>query len=208
MQVPLEWSHRGLNGREAELAESLVRRLVDKLQQYAPNLVSCRVAVERNQATTRHGAPFRVRIEANLPLGHTLISTRDNAVVHEEMEPMIRHAFSALVRQVKETNRRRRGDVKHREAGDNDIAFVVRLFPEENYGFLKTPEGLEIYVHRNAVLHGEFDQLTIGTQVRFVATLGDKGLQATSVQIVDKPGVAARTRRAEVNPDLPAGWER
>jgi cold shock CspA family protein len=45
----------------------------------------------------------------------------------------------------------------------------------------------EIYFHRHSVLHDEFDRLTIGLGVRYTAQLGDKGLQATSVQIVDTP---------------------
>jgi cold shock CspA family protein len=45
----------------------------------------------------------------------------------------------------------------------------------------------EVYFHRNSVLHGEFDRLAIGMGVRYTAEVGEKGLQATSVQIVDKP---------------------
>ena len=36
-------------------------------------------------------------------------------------------------------------------------------------GFLESPEGVEVYFHRNSVLHDRFDQLTLGQEVRFVA---------------------------------------
>lgn len=215
MQVPLEWSHRGLSRREADLAEALVRQLAGKLEHFAPDLISCRVAVERSQGTTRHGSPFRVRVEATLPPGKSLVSVRgpEENGQHEEMEQVVRRAFASMNRQVKETSRRRRGDVKHHQPTDGDQGFgdhgfVVRLYQGEGYGFIKTPQGDEIYMHRNSVLHEDFDDLEIGTQVRFVSTLGDEGPQTTSVQIIDKPGVRARPKRPEVNPDLPAGWER
>ena len=71
------------------------------------------------------------------------------------------------------------------------IAFVIRLFPYEDHGFIRTREGRELYFHRNSVLNDEFDKLGIGTGVCFVAEAGGKGPQASTVQIVDKPRVRA-----------------
>jgi len=68
------------------------------------------------------------------------------------------------------------------------MAVIHQLFPEEGYGFLRTVDTQdEIYFHRNSVLHDDFDRLAIGLGVRYAAELGEKGPQATSVQIVDKP---------------------
>jgi len=58
------------------------------------------------------------------------------------------------------------------------------LFPKQDYGFLETPDGREIYFHRNSVLHPGFDRLEIGTEVRFVEELGQEGPQASTVAIV------------------------
>ncbi|MEJ2428230.1 MAG: HPF/RaiA family ribosome-associated protein [Deltaproteobacteria bacterium] len=73
------------------------------------------------------------------------------------------------------------------------VALVDKLFPEKDYGFLKTVDGRVLYFHRNSVLADDFDRLEIGTGVRYVETMGDKGPQASTVQIVDKPGVRHST---------------
>jgi cold shock CspA family protein len=83
---------------------------------------------------------------------------------------------------------------------------VVRIFREDGYGFIKTLDGEEIYFHRNSVLHDDFDRIEVGTGVRFTATEGDKGLQTTSVEIVDKPGVSAgKADQTLIEP--PLGWQ-
>jgi cold shock CspA family protein len=68
---------------------------------------------------------------------------------------------------------------------------VEKLFPEEGYGFIRTiGDDQQIYFHRNSVLHDDFDRLGVGTEVRFAAEQGEEGPQASSVQMVGKPGVA------------------
>jgi cold shock CspA family protein len=49
----------------------------------------------------------------------------------------------------------------------------------------------QVYFHRNSVLHGDFERLAIGTEVRFSAEDGDDGPQASSVQIVAKLGASS-----------------
>ncbi len=74
-------------------------------------------------------------------------------------------------------------------------AVVSKLFPEEGYGFLKTIDDREIFFHRNSVLNDDFDRLEIGTGVSFTDEMGQKGLQASTVHIEDKPG--ARIKQEE-----------
>jgi len=62
----------------------------------------------------------------------------------------------------------------------------VKLFSEEGYGFLETPDGREIYFHRNSVIGSDFDRLEIGTEVRFAEETGEQGPQASTVTIVGK----------------------
>jgi cold shock CspA family protein len=61
---------------------------------------------------------------------------------------------------------------------------VTKLSSHEGYGFLTTPEGEEIYFHRNSVLNDAFERLAIGTRVRFVEEAGEQGPQASTVAIV------------------------
>jgi len=83
---------------------------------------------------------------------------------------------------------------------------VVRLFSEPGYGFLESADdGHEVYFHANSVLHGDFDRIAIGTQVRYVEELGEEGPQASTVAIIDKPGERAR-RSSPIEP--PPDWRR
>ena len=100
---------------------------------------------------------------------------------HEDVYVALRDAFSAAGRKLQDYVRRRRGKVKAHEAAPR--AYVSRLFPEEDYGFLKTPDGREIYFHKNAVLSPRFDRLEVGIEVLFAEEMGEKGPQATSVRV-------------------------
>jgi cold shock CspA family protein len=65
---------------------------------------------------------------------------------------------------------------------------VTKLFPDEGFGFLKTPDGREIYFHENSVLDSGFGGLEIGTEVHFAEELGEKGPQASTVRLVSHHG--------------------
>jgi cold shock CspA family protein len=125
--------------------------------------------------------------------------------IHDSLRKVLREAFDAMRRKLKALAERQRGEVKTHPTQE-ETALVIRLLREEDYGFLKTPDGQEIYFHRNSVLRDAFDRLEVGTGVRFVATEGDDGLQASTVEIVDKPGPRARPSGGPpVEP--PLGWK-
>ena len=63
---------------------------------------------------------------------------------------------------------------------------MARFLAGEDCGFIETPDGREIYFHRNSVLDGDFDRLTVGSEVRFVEEPGEKGAQATTVRMIGK----------------------
>jgi len=187
MKVPLEIAFKGI-AHTGEI-ETLIREEADKLERVCAYLMSCRVAVERRQQHQEVGNPYRVRIGMTVPPGHELVVRREPSKgdMHDPLEIVIKHAFQSAARQLRKLVEQQRGAVKvHPE---QQVAAVVhKLFPQEGYGFLRTVDTQEeVYFHRNSVLHGEFDRLAIGMGVRYTAELGEKGWQATSVQIVDKP---------------------
>ncbi len=53
------------------------------------------------------------------------------------------------------------------------------------------------------MLEHDFERLEVGTQVRFAEEMGEKDPQATSVQIVDKPGHRPTEGDAV---ETPRGW--
>ena len=187
MKVPLEIVFKGIE--RSEETEALIREEADKLERVCHYLISCRVAVEKRQQHQEVGNPFRVRIGMAVPPGHELVVRREPSKgnMHDPLDIVIKHAFNSAARQLRKLVEQQRGDIKTHP--DQQVTAVVhKLFPNEGYGFLRTVDTQdEIYFHRNSVRHNEFDRLMIGLGVRYTAELGEKGLQATSVQIVDKP---------------------
>ena len=200
----LEISFRDVEKNKA--IEALIRKKAAKLEQVCADLISCRIAVERPQRHQRSGNPYRIRIDLSVP-GNEFVVTRKSSEgeMHDPLTKVLGVAFNAARRKLREYAKQQRGEVKtHPE--QQTTALVVRLFPEEGYGFLKTPGGQEIYFHQNSVLHNDFDRLVIGTGVRFVAVEGEKGLQATTIQIIDKPRArVSKIDKPEIEP--PLGWE-
>jgi len=185
MQIPLEVNYRGVERTPS--MDEFIRHRVEKLHRFAHDIVRCRVAVEKRNEHQSTGNPYRVRIEVTVPPEHDLVVVKrpGNHEIHDEMHAVVRSAFEAMERRVKDTVERRRGETKvHPEP----TALVAKLYPGEGYGFLATPDGREIYFHRNSVLEDGFERLAPGTGVRFAEEMGEEGPQATSVRIVDKPG--------------------
>ena len=56
-------------------------------------------------------------------------------------------------------------------------------------------------------LNDDFDRLEPGTGVRYVEEAGAKGPQASTVQIVDKPGVKTPKAEGESPVEPPLGWQ-
>ncbi len=185
MKIPLEIAFKGIE--HTDEIEALIREEADKVERVCHYLISCRVAVEKRQQHQEVGNPYRVRIDMTVPPGHELVVRREPSKgdMHDPLEIVIKHAFNSAARQLRKLVEQQRGAVKtHVE--QQVTAVVHKLFPQEGYGFLRTVDTQEeVYFHRNSVLHDAFDQLTIGTGVRYTAEVGEKGLQATSVQIMD-----------------------
>lgn len=202
MQIPLEVTFQDVD--RSEWSEKFIRRQVHRLDRYVDHINSCRVTVSQPHRHQHRGRPYRVRVEVTVPPGHVLDAVAEPVEVETvvELRTVIRDAFKAMEKQLLRLKDRQRGDVKHHE---EFTALVIRLFPEQGYGFLKTPEGEEIYFHRNSVLHQEFDRLAIGTEVSLEAEVGDDGLQATSVHIVNKPGERALPNEPQRS-DIPPDW--
>jgi cold shock CspA family protein len=96
----------------------------------------------------------------------------------------LRDAFKAARRQLQDRQRVRRGDVKPHEVPPHGR--IASLDRERGSGRIATPDGREIYFHRNSVRNASFDQLVPGVEVRFSEEAGDEGPQASSVHVIGK----------------------
>jgi ribosomal subunit interface protein len=180
MELPLQITARDISLSEA--AEDDIRAKAAHLDTYYNGIMSCRVVVEGPVRHHRKG-PFTVRIDLSVPGAELVVDHQADA----DLYVAIRDAFDAARRRLEDYARRQRGAVKSHE--ETPRARVSRLFPEEGYGFLETPDGREIYFHRQSVLHPGFDRLAIGAEVRFVEEPGEKGPQASTVAIAGIPGL-------------------
>ncbi len=106
----------------------------------------------------------------------------------EPLAALIRRTFATAQRELRKEVEKQRGDVK-RPVQLDSMAVVEKLFPEQEYGFLRTPDGQQVYFHKNGVLHRHWDGLAPGTMVRYTPQEGIEGLQASSIEILDKPGI-------------------
>lgn len=196
MEIPLELTFRGLDRTEER--EELIRQKVAKLEQVCDTITRCRVVVEQAQESQQTGAPLHLHITVRVPHhNEVLISQKMDA--DEAADPfgrLVRDAFQATQRKLQEITERQRGEVKP-TASPDELGMVIKLFAERDYGFLETMDRREVFFHRNSVLNNDFDRLAVGTGVRFVEEEGEKGPQASSVLIVDKPGVSSPKAEAE-----------
>jgi ribosomal subunit interface protein len=181
MQVPLQIVFHGVAGSES--LERLIEEKVAWLEKFQSRIISCRVVVEVPHRHHRQGNQYQVRIDLTLPGGEIVVNrepprrreTQDLAVA-------IRDAFDAAHRQLENFTSRQRHEVKQHESSPH--ARVTMLFAQEGYGFLRTPDGREVYFHQNAVCNGDFADIEVGSEVAFVEEAGQKGPQASTVRLV------------------------
>jgi len=190
--VRIAWRHL----EPSEPVEALVRKKAARLQRLHERMTSCAVTLELAQRRQKQGKHFRVRIEIGVPGGKRLVVGRDprESRVHEDLVAAVHAAFSEVRRQLEDRVRRLDHRVKTRLPPPR--ARVARVFPEEGYGFLRTPEGREIYFHERSVVGGGFDRLEVGVSVRYAEEMGREGPQASSVVPLRAARRAAGATRA------------
>ncbi|MEX0902132.1 MAG: HPF/RaiA family ribosome-associated protein [Pseudohongiellaceae bacterium] len=178
MEVPLQISWRDMEKSEA--LEADIRRRAKKLEEFFQPIISCRIMVEKPHGQHHKGNLYHIRIDLKVP-DKEIVVIRDPADnhAHEDAYVSVRDAFDATKRQLQDYARVRRGENKQHDVLHN--AKVVRRFPAQDYGFLLTPDGRDIYFHRNALMDGDFDMLDEGTEVSYAEEMGDKGPQAKRV---------------------------
>lgn len=169
----------------SEPIEAAIREKAKRLDRFYDRIMGCRVVVEAPHRSHRKGKVYHVRIDLTVP-GSELLVKRDPPMhgAHEDIYVAVRDAFNAAGRKLQDYARRQRGVMKSHEL--EPMARVVRLFPEEGFGFLETADGREIYFHRNSVLDPGFDSVEVGTKVYFAEEEGAKGPQATTVKLAGK----------------------
>ncbi|MBI1902554.1 MAG: HPF/RaiA family ribosome-associated protein [Planctomycetia bacterium] len=183
MQTTVQVSFRNLAHDPA--LESDIRRRAAKLEEFCGNMVSCHVVLEVPHHHHQAGNLYRVRMYISVP-------RRDIEVDHapaeheayKDLKVVVRDAFKEARRKLQDYVREVQGHKKAHQAPAHGR--IHELFPDDDYGFIETADGREIYFHANSLLDVPLAKLKLGMDVRYVEELGDKGPQATSVRLVGR----------------------
>ncbi len=164
----------------SEAIDGAIRKKAQKLDRFYDRITSCRVLVEAMHRHQHQGKHYQVRIDITVP-GSELAVTRDPSGndSHEDVYVAIRDAFDAARRQLQDYARRERGEVKTQEIVRH--AHVLRMFPAQGYGFLRTADDRDIYFHANSLRDLDFERLDVGTEVVYTEEEGYEGPQAAWV---------------------------
>ena len=183
MQLPLQINFHHLEPSDA--VEANVRKHAERLERFCNEIISCRVTIDVPHKHHHQGNMYHVTVDVRTP-GDENIASRGPAQhhAHEDVYVAIRDAFDAVQRQLQDHQREKQGQVKMHETPPHGR--ITELFPAGDYGTITDSEGREIYFHRNSLVNADFDDLQTDVEVRFVEQSGDKGPQASSVQLVGK----------------------
>lgn len=173
MKLQLQITTRDIPHSEA--LENHIRQKAEKLETFYPQIMGCRIVVEVPHKHKHQGNLFNVRLDITVP-GKELVVTREP---NEDVYVALRDAFDAAKRQLEDYGRRQRGEVKAHAPVLHGK--VVRLMPEEGYGFVETSGGQELYFHRENLANNNFEQLEEGSEVQFLEDIGSEGFQAKRV---------------------------
>jgi len=178
MELPIQVTFRGMP--QSDAIDAYVRDRATKLETFSARITGCHVAIE-SPHHHHSGRPYHVRIDLIVPGGELVVNhAPDDDPNLQDAYASIDQAFDQMGRRLQDHIRRQRGDVKPHEDGYRE-GRVTKLWSYEGYGFLESADGSEVYFHRNSVLQGAFEKLVIGSKVRFVEEVGDKGPQASTV---------------------------
>jgi cold shock CspA family protein/ribosome-associated translation inhibitor RaiA len=181
VRLPLQITFRHMEPSPA--LETRIRELAARLDKFSSEIMHCHVIVEGPPKHPQQGGLFQVRIDLTVPEKEIAISrTHPIHHSHEDAYIALRDAFRAARRQLEDYERERQAPAKTRVGPPHGR--VSELHPEADFGRIATDDGRVVYFHRNSVKDGSFEQLSVGTDVRFTEEPGDQGPQASTVHIL------------------------
>lgn len=204
MKWSLQITYRNVEATAA--LEEWICEEAEKLDVFYDRIMGCHVAVEIPHRHHRRGDLYHVRIQVKVPGGEVVVNREPSMAnevrhlgetdfpKHQELEASrknlrsaLKAAFRSAGRRLQDYARCQRGAIKiHAPLA---TAYVTKIALDDDYGFLLTDDGREIYFHKNSVLNEAFARLKVGTIVSFVEEPGEKGPQASTVRIIGHQGM-------------------
>ncbi|MGD1898737.1 MAG: HPF/RaiA family ribosome-associated protein [Phormidesmis sp.] len=123
MRVPPEISYRGINKTDA--LETLIAEKIARLEKFYSEISSCHLAIEKVHDHPNSGSPYRVRIDITVPEDREIVVDKSpdkgKDMPNQPLEAIIRDAFEAADRQLKEMNERQHNHKKTHVPGKKEI---------------------------------------------------------------------------------------
>jgi ribosome-associated translation inhibitor RaiA len=183
MEVPVDVDFE--NVAQSDDLKGLIHQNVAGLSKIYDQIIGCYVRVEQERHA-KMPVPYRVRVELTIPPGHGLGATEQATSQDEKntLPELIHKAFD-------QTKQRLQDRLKHHPpqhlSGKTMMGVITKLMPTGAYGYLRTRENQEIYFQASNVLGDRYNDLTVGTIVRFFMFEGIEGWQASAIHILKRP---------------------
>ncbi len=137
MRIPPTIFYRDVPKTDA--LENLIAQKIEKLEQYYDQISSCRIAIEKNHDHPGSGSPYRVRLDITVPENREVVVDKspDESAQYLPLEAVIRDAFEAANRQLKELNEQQHNHMKTHIPGQREI--VLEDLTDEPMGETTVP---------------------------------------------------------------------
>ena len=168
-----------------EPSEDLRARIeehIARLEDRYGRITACRVVVKGPGGRHQTGGLYEFNIWLALPDGREVAIERTPHLDErfQNLDFALNDTFKRARRRLQDQVRRMRGQMKVHETTPTGI--VKQLLAGEDYGFLETADGRQVYFHANSVANRGFARLEIGEHVHFVEEDGENGPQAIVVK--------------------------
>lgn len=186
MERPLQIAFK--NVESSTSLETLIRERVERLQRFHPNITGARVVVEiPHRSPEGAKPPLGIAVEIDVPGRGPVVAKgeEERRAMKGDHLPIVNRVFEAAERQLEQITAIRKGEVKlHGSAGDTGV--VVRLFPDQNYGFIEVKDSPDLYFSRDVCGNGSFGEIKVGSIVHVIRAVaeGPMGPQASSVKLL------------------------
>jgi cold shock CspA family protein/ribosome-associated translation inhibitor RaiA len=170
MNVKIEGQHTQV---EADVQLMVTERL-EALNAPYDDILHARVAFIKHERHNKGSDEVRMF----LTLSGKSFSIKRQA---DTLDEALNDALDVVTRQVREFRQIRQHAAK--VPTPHPRGRIIRLFPEEGYGFIETESHQEVYFHENAVHHIAFEDLEVGMTVELSVEAGHQGPQASRVTL-------------------------
>jgi ribosome-associated translation inhibitor RaiA/cold shock CspA family protein len=186
MERPLQIAFK--NVESSASLEALIRERAARLQRFYPNITGARIVVEvPHRSPEGAKPPLGIAVEIDVPGRGPVIAKgeEERRATKGDHSPIVNRVFEAAERQLEQLAAIRKGEVKqHGSAGDTGV--VVRLFPDQNYGFIEVKDSPDLYFSKDVCGNGLFEDIKVGAIVHVTraSSEGPMGPQASSVKLL------------------------